>query len=784
MATGTLPYIVPLGHVNGVFEGTFDTVFNDAAGVFTDLTADADDTTTTGGALTGTSGHIVYFGCTNETFDKITIDVQTAPVGGTRAWTYWNGSTWASLSVTWTTGNANLTADSAGNWTPPTDWATTAINSTTRYWIRGTVGTGYSTAGTIAMARVGRLIKLCDALTLYHAATTSRVWRTALVRAMFNTDGVACTGYLPTLYVQLGAATIQRTTNVAVTNSGEHYTQELLADMSSYFDSNFGTGSTQTLTVWVSFGHATSSTCTATGVGGAGWSNLSGMLLADVEYNTSNSTITKCALIPIESSTARLTNSLAELGTNQVPVLTGGGSPFLPESSITVRDSGFWLMANNMANSTTDFQLGVALDAEGETLFGTQDNAGNTSRYFETVWRKTFTTTTTHAFKARSTVNTTVWLCGLLIVIYDCDPTSSTQLVSRLEPYTSGEHTDLVADASAATDRVVATQTIYTPEQSVSLKQSGVLLYWGCYTNAATNLTILHGGQSARTYTAVNAASTLSAGDAPILQRIDSGGAQGAGVTLVSGGSTTLTTKYYVSAISLTTPFGFVVLNYHANKPSGGEHLMTRTRLINMLAPTAAAVQGTLASGWSVSIPHTNYWISSAAWWIGNMDASSFGCSISVLRASSSTGYLYTSYCRPSNAEMGLHQALVDCLPNWKQHPTDPRNNREALTASHTVAYERTLNSTAGVMRAVALVNYHGMTWTKAMDVSAYGGTGSGLTVDVYHRDTKEWLYTATTGTAGDLQLTGYDNADVYFAVCREDGTHVGRSNDFSFDNT
>jgi hypothetical protein len=70
------------------------------------------------------------------------VNVATARVGGSVAWQYWNGSTWASLSIT--DGTAGLTQTGLLTFAAPADWATTAVNGNTQYWFRAVV-TGATT---------------------------------------------------------------------------------------------------------------------------------------------------------------------------------------------------------------------------------------------------------------------------------------------------------------------------------------------------------------------------------------------------------------------------------------------------------------------------------------------------------------------------------------------------------------------------------------------------------------------------------------------------------------
>jgi hypothetical protein len=98
-------------------------------------------------ALTPTIQECIYFGKTT-TFTNFAFTVATAGAGGTAVatWEYWNGTAWATLTtltdttVSWRT----PTGAQSATWTAPANWATTAVNGSTYYWIRirvSTVGT-------------------------------------------------------------------------------------------------------------------------------------------------------------------------------------------------------------------------------------------------------------------------------------------------------------------------------------------------------------------------------------------------------------------------------------------------------------------------------------------------------------------------------------------------------------------------------------------------------------------------------------------------------------------
>jgi len=72
-------------------------------------------------------------------FEGITLSFQTYALGATLDIEYWNGSAWTAMSLS-VNDLVDNTSDFASNgtiiFTAPGDWATTIINSQTKYWIR------------------------------------------------------------------------------------------------------------------------------------------------------------------------------------------------------------------------------------------------------------------------------------------------------------------------------------------------------------------------------------------------------------------------------------------------------------------------------------------------------------------------------------------------------------------------------------------------------------------------------------------------------------------------
>ena len=113
--------------------------YNANTAVYTDETTDITNATVNDVVLppiqVTTVGDAIYFG--KDKFNKITLNVGTAAVtsGITRQWQYWNGA-WVTLSVTDGTSFFTVAGTNDITFTAPSDWATTAVDGVTKYWVR------------------------------------------------------------------------------------------------------------------------------------------------------------------------------------------------------------------------------------------------------------------------------------------------------------------------------------------------------------------------------------------------------------------------------------------------------------------------------------------------------------------------------------------------------------------------------------------------------------------------------------------------------------------------
>ena len=116
----------------------FDAAYNyDGVSAYADNTAEAKSLSGTAFsmlALENPSDDEFYIGL-DHPFNSLRVDIAAAGAGVTLSAQYWNlAGAWTALSIVNNT--SNLTVDGTITFTAPSDWATTSVNGTTKYWVR------------------------------------------------------------------------------------------------------------------------------------------------------------------------------------------------------------------------------------------------------------------------------------------------------------------------------------------------------------------------------------------------------------------------------------------------------------------------------------------------------------------------------------------------------------------------------------------------------------------------------------------------------------------------
>lgn len=560
------------------------------------------------------------------------------------------------------------------------------------------------------------------------------------------------------------------TRTVAITASGELETEVLIADVTAAFNSNFS-GASDT----VRWGFYLDSS------GSGIWYAASCVLHGYYEFDASaHSTRLMSALIPIESTTTATTTSLAEIGSSQWPDL----STFCPEASKTFRQTALVLDCDFVSAGTTDTPVALAMDSEAETSFGQLEASQQSDGHVRYTWiRNDLSTSAAHAIKWRHTAGGALQRGGgYLIVNYEYDASSSTQVLVSIQPGWSDDTCNTLPTSS--TPFVEAMDLWIEEPGTITMRQSGASAILQPYNTTITNFYFGIGDQSVRTY-ALGSANQVD--HLTVYQRMDSGSAQGAALTLARGRNLIYVAGSHANLSRCSCWGGMVFLNYVADKPSQGVEAKNRT-LWYCLDP---ALDGAISTDqnrtpWqptALSLRNANYFLNNAVATIimSLVQYSYHGNAIMVERVEgegAGEGWKRIG----SGVGMTPNERLNVVDPHdatwiWKRWAGDPRYDRLDIEATR---YWRYTCTSPGLASLFSTATVHNITFTKSGTVSDYADAdGAGLTVEWFWNNPDsgwEKCGESTTTAGGDFTFTWYDNTAEMFASVREDATHIGRS--------
>jgi hypothetical protein len=168
----------------------FDTVFAfDGSSTYSNITLEMQSPAGTSATILADTNDVLYLGDANR-FDMAIFDVDTAGSLGALIWEYYNGSTWAvftPLSATYYTDPDdnpdtmyNFSKDGAEQFPAGrmSDWATVAVNSATKYWVRCTSTTSVSSAPSLRSIRKRPLAAYCSTQDVFNLLQLKNVTTT------------------------------------------------------------------------------------------------------------------------------------------------------------------------------------------------------------------------------------------------------------------------------------------------------------------------------------------------------------------------------------------------------------------------------------------------------------------------------------------------------------------------------------------------------------------------------------------------------------------------------
>lgn len=604
--------------------------------------------------------------------------------------------------------------------------------------------------------------------TLYIPEATSRTFHDVKVEITVRdnvTSGTSLTSWL--IGIKLGAVAFNDVTVTdTITHSGEQQSFIFTRDVTSYFQTNFGGGASQTCQVGVQFGAVATI-------------NITAKLYITYEYDDNGQdTRVKTVRIPLESNTGAITATLANVGTSQIPAL----DTFLPESSKVYRSRWIEMEGNYGLTGTTDAQTGLRFDADAESLDGLHENGLASDLWFRRIWRNNASTTNaTHNLQARATSTTGFTMnhmTYIYCVTYEYSHTSSSTIMNSVILAPSLQNQTM--GNAVAGDRTTETAEIWIEEPTtITLVQSAVKLFWDAKANLS-GLNVYIGGQTARAYTM--ATSGVVCGCFALQQRFDSGSAQGSGLTIARGKNTIVVNAYTSDTTDFGTNMsGLIYLNYTSGKATDGDGSHNHTIMNGILDHGADALR-TVSTSQGSPIPETNYFINSVIYETSYMqtlpaNSAGFGMTIQCQVQSGekqSAGWELINSVSPSeqDAEIGVHRNFVNARTLFDRYPNEPEDRLNIKTARiHRVYCPYTAQVWFNLGR---MTTYHSITFTKSGTIT--GSSGGTVNIAFWRTSNRERADTTSRSGNGAFSITWYDDTEPLFAEAHESATRMGRS--------
>lgn len=569
--------------------------------------------------------------------------------------------------------------------------------------------------------------------------------------------------------LRLGAAgytTVTETDDIA--NSGENLAGVIGPfDFTSHFTTNW-TGTSMTCDLQVYFDQSTGTTL--------GMANVTAKVYITYTYDDTAATQIKTVRIPLESLVGTLPTTATNFGTNQIPILTGG-SGILPEASPVIRDWFLVIEGNeNNNNTTTDFTVSMNIDGGATTAFTTQEAALGSDRFCRWIYKPGAapTTTATHNLQLWSSVtNKCNHVTVTLYVTYQFTLSGTTRtLNSLLIPIEIASPLGVATTAEASRFQ---RDIVISDPGTITMRQSGFRINYNVAATPASHRWRA-GAQSFRAYTPL---ASVVCGMFSVQQRIDSGSAAGAALTLARGKNVFVVDGYATStANQMTNISGYIILNYESDVGWNGIGQNAHTVKKILLAWDALLTDRNRVNNWSFPIPESEYWLMATGFnFIQWVATTSMGVTFDVecLPGEGKGAGYYDIYADAyqSDAERSCSIIWMRGRDTFKRMPTDAGADRLDI---ETIRDYRLFTSTTCGNGMVAVASYHSFRWTAAGTLS---GLDAGLptTVQLVRNDTKEVMQeqVLSAGTAA-FSFPVYDDTEDYFISAYQDETHVGRS--------
>lgn len=546
-----------------------------------------------------------------------------------------------------------------------------------------------------------------------------------------------------------------------VANSGEAQAFEFVRDMTSYFVTNWTTGTSKTVTCRCNF----TSIATA---------NHAFRLIITYDYDDTQSTHIKTIYIPIETTRSTLTTSMQTIG--GATAIPDFKNTYLPEASPVVRQVWVELWGNEVSSSATYTLVADYDSGTDHSMWLSTNTTINSSVWAHAIWDITAESlTTAAALRAFSSAITGKFdnIGGMVCCTYEFDPASTTTVHNSLilgAFDTSGWIGGTTSGDADAWGRIIKINEPAT----ITLRESAICLSF--IDSGGFTLNVSAGAQSPVAYAAT--AGGIQCGQYSMVHRIDAGGTAGsAGITLARGANSYLAKAYSGTANAGWNLAGFLILNYTSGKSSEGVGAHNQTRVKHVLNTTGTTTNTQTANSISIPIPESDYWLTGccANMLLHSLNSANGAQSWNVERQNGEgegSGWetIYVGQYRSDN-ESSNWNIWGASRKSWRRYPTDPDTDRMDIEASRS---HRIDMNPAGNVGALIWYTYHTMTWDVSGDITdSNGGT---VNIAMHDYTSGDLLKTTSRVGNGSYSMTWYDDTATVYVTAYEDGTHLGRS--------
>lgn len=608
--------------------------------------------------------------------------------------------------------------------------------------------------------------------------TTSRTFRSVKIVLSWRDASTTVTNYTSwRIGIKLGAVAFTDVdyAPTAQANAGDHECSFINSDVTAYFVTNY-TGSSMNAQVGIAVATAAAQNI----------NNITAKLIITYEYDDAGLTSeVKTVRLPIQSRHALLTNAQQEIGTtggtnnasaNQIPILTGG-SGILTEASVSIQQAWIEVWSNDAGAATTDFNAFYQIDSAGEVTRATLEQALNNGVFYYDIFiydTSTYSTTSAHAFKARSSTTSRFDSLGAVLhVTYTYDPSTTTSVLnSVILALGPSLHPTRLMGTTAGDGQVYSCDYWVEEPGTITTLQSGALMF--VQSAGGGTFRCLAGGQAERSYTMT---SLVNSGGNVIVHRCDHGTSPWA----LARGFNNLDFKIYTTAADVATFCGGIVyLNYTSSVATDGVNVHNKSTFWSLSDfPTSGAASTsreiTTTNQHTPNIPETNYFLNGVVYQVFNRHSTALNPQSLFAEALSgewnADGWLQVGSAWFANdGELNTTVFWMPALDLFNlTNQFSGKMNIETARKYRLQTQTAALQWLSGVW-----VTYHGITFACAGTV----GGSSGGTVDVAALDTTDYLKWGTSSRTGDgsYSITVYDNTRSYFVEARESASLLGRS--------